>query len=212
MLIETVVVGSFQCNCTIIACDETKEAVIIDPGDEPTKIMEIVNHYGLKVKYLLHTHAHLDHIMATRDVKEKTNAEILLHKEDNFIYESLKMQASMFGFKVEEPLKVDRFVEDGEILSAGKNINTKVIHTPGHSPGSICFHFAGEKQPLIFSGDTLFARSIGRTDLWGASHSQLIQSIETRIFSLQEETLVLPGHGPKTTVWEEKRKNPFFKC
>jgi len=211
MLIETVVVGSFQCNCTIIACEKTKEAVIIDPGDEPDKILELIKHYDLKVKYLLHTHAHLDHIMGTRKVKEVTSADILLHKADNDIYENLIMQASMFGFDVKAPLKVDKFLEDGELITAGDSINTKVIHTPGHSPGSICFHFGGEEKPLLFSGDTLFARSIGRTDLWGGSHPQLLKSIEERIFSLEEGTVVCPGHGPQTTVWEEKKKNPFFR-
>jgi hydroxyacylglutathione hydrolase len=211
MLIETVVVGAFQCNCTIIACEETKEAVVIDPGDEPEKILEIIKHYDLKVKYLLHTHAHLDHIMGTRKVKEATQAEILLHRDDNDIYENLIMQASLFGFNVQEPLKVDKFLGDSETVSAGNTVNTKVIHTPGHSPGSICFHFDKEKVPLLFSGDTLFARSIGRTDLWGASHPQLLKSIESRIFSLEEETVVCPGHGPRTSVWEEKKKNPFFK-
>jgi hydroxyacylglutathione hydrolase len=211
MLIETVVVGAFQCNCTIIGCEDTKEAIIIDPGDEPDKILEVIRHYDLKVKYLLHTHAHLDHIMGTRKVKEETLGQILLHKADNDIYEKLKMQASMFGFNVQEPLRVDKFVEDSELISAGNSINAKVIHTPGHSPGSICFHFDKETKPLLFSGDTLFARSIGRTDLWGASHSQLLKSIESRIFSLNEETIVCPGHGPSTTVWDEKKKNPFFK-
>lgn len=211
MIFETVVVGDFQCNCTIIGCEETKEALIIDPGDEPQKILEIINHYDLKVKYLMHTHAHLDHIMGTRKVKETKQGEILLHKEDEFIYTSLKMQASMFGYNVQDPLKVDRYLEDNEIITLGKSISAKVIHTPGHSPGSICFHFDKHEKPLVFSGDTLFARSIGRTDLWGASYPQLISSIEKRLFSLNEETVVCPGHGPKTTVWEEKKKNPFFK-
>lgn len=210
MLKETVVVGSFQCNCTILACDKTKEAVIIDPGDEANKIMEIVNHYNLKVKYLLHTHAHLDHIMATREIKEKTGAEILLHRADNDIYNNLVNQAIMFGFNVQSPLKVDKFVEHNEKISAGEEILTKVIHTPGHSPGSICYHFEQE-NPFLFSGDTLFAQSIGRTDLWGGSYPQIIQSIKDKLFSLPEDTEICPGHGPKTTVWEEKKKNPFFK-
>ena len=140
-----------------------------------------------------------------------TQGQILLHKDDNDIYQNLKMQASIFGFNVDDPLKVDRFLEDSELITAGNTINTKVIHTPGHSPGSICFHFNKEAKPMLFSGDTLFARSIGRTDLWGASHSQLLQSIENRIFSLNEETLVCPGHGPSTTIWDEKKKNPFFQ-
>ena len=211
MIVETVVVGSFQCNCTILACEKTKHAVIIDPGDEAHKIMEIIKHYDLDVKYLLHTHAHLDHIMATREIKEKTGAEILLHHADNDIYNNLTMQAKMFGFNVKEPLKVDKFIAHDEIITAGETINTSVIHTPGHSPGSVCFHFDKEEKPFIFSGDTLFERSIGRTDLWGGSQDQLLSSIKDRIFSLPEDTVVCPGHGNKTTVWEEKKKNPFFR-
>ncbi|MFN4152264.1 MAG: MBL fold metallo-hydrolase, partial [Candidatus Sericytochromatia bacterium] len=137
MLIETVVVGAFQCNCTIIACDKTKEAIVIDPGDEPEKILEVISHYDLKVKYLLHTHAHLDHIMGTRGVKEKAQGEILLHKDDLFIYNTLKNQAAMFGMHAQDPLKPDRFLEDGEIVSIGEQIKAQVVHTPGHSPGSI---------------------------------------------------------------------------
>lgn len=211
MIFETVVVGSFQCNCTIVACEKTKEAVIIDPGDEAYKIMEVIKHYDLKVKYLLHTHAHLDHIMATREIKEKTGAEIVLHKADNNIYNNLLMQAGMFGFKVKEPLKVDKFINHDESIQTGESIDTKVIHTPGHSPGSVCYHFNKEEKPFLFSGDTLFQQSIGRTDLWEGNHRQLLNSIKDRIFSLSEDTVVCPGHGNKTTVWEEKKKNPFFR-
>lgn len=209
MLRETVVVGAFQCNCTILACENTKEAVIIDAGDEAHKIMEIIKHYDLKVKYLLHTHAHLDHIMATREIKEQTGAEILLHKADNDIYNNLISQAAMFGFNVKQPLKVDKFINHDEEIKAGDNLLTKVIHTPGHSPGSVCYHFEKE-NPFLFSGDTLFSRSIGRTDLWGASYPQIINSIKEKLFSLPEETIIYPGHGEKTTVWDEKKKNPFF--
>ncbi len=210
MLIETVVLGSFQCNCTIIADEKTRDALIIDPGDEPDKILEIIKHYNLNVKYMLHTHAHLDHIMGTRKVKEQTNGQILLHKDDNEIYNNLKMQGSFFGLNLQDPLKVDQFIEDNQIISLGDSIKTKVIHTPGHSPGSVCFHFDNPADNMVFSGDTLFAKSIGRTDLWGGSHPQLLKSIKDRIFSLEESTVVCPGHGSKTTIWEEKNKNPFF--
>ncbi|MFN8672416.1 MAG: MBL fold metallo-hydrolase [Candidatus Sericytochromatia bacterium] len=211
MIIEKVVVGAFQCNCTIIGCEETKEALIIDPGDEPEKIKAVLKKHDLKPKYLLHTHAHLDHIMGTRNIKENNlNSEILLHKADLNIYNRLKMQASIFGFKVEDPLTPDRFLEDEETLALGKEIKLKVIHTPGHSPGSICFHFDKLAKPMVFSGDTLFSGSVGRTDLWEASHSQMISSIKNRLFSLEDETIVCPGHGDSTTVWKEKKTNPFF--
>ncbi|MBC7475446.1 MAG: MBL fold metallo-hydrolase, partial [Candidatus Sericytochromatia bacterium] len=113
-------------------------------------------------------------------------------------------------FDLQDPLKVDQFIEDNQIISLGDSIKTKVIHTPGHSPGSVCFHFDNPADNMVFSGDTLFAKSIGRTDLWGGSHPQLIKSIKDRIFSLEESTVVCPGHGDKTTIWEEKNKNPFF--
>lgn len=210
MLIETVVVGSFQCNCTIIADENTKEAVIIDPGDESDKIFEIIKHYNLNVKYLMHTHAHLDHIMATREIKEKTNAKILLHKDDNNIYNSLKMQAQMFGFNTKDPLPVDVFLKENDEIKIGEKIISKVIHTPGHSPGSICFHFEKDNDPLVFSGDTLFSGSIGRTDLWGGSYPIILNSIKDKLFTLREETIVCPGHGPKSYIWNEKKHNPFF--
>jgi hydroxyacylglutathione hydrolase len=210
MIMETTVVGAFQCNCTIIGCEETKEALIIDPGDEPEKIKAILKKHNLKPKYLLHTHAHLDHIMATREIKESNSGDILLHKADKKIYDNLQAQASIFGFKVKSPLAPDRFIEDGEILNIGKNINLKVIHTPGHSPGSICFHFDKLEKPLVFSGDTLFSGSVGRTDLWEASHEQMIKSIKNRLFALDDETIVCPGHGEKTSVWKEKKTNPFL--
>ncbi|GIW21968.1 MAG: MBL fold hydrolase [Candidatus Sericytochromatia bacterium] len=209
-LIETIVVGAFQCNCTIIADNDTKEAIIIDPGDEANKILEIVKYYNLNVKYLMHTHAHLDHIMATREIKEKTNAKIVLHKDDNEIYNNLKFQAQMFGFNAEVPLPVDIFVKENDEIKIGNKIISKIIHTPGHSPGSICFYFDKENNPVIFSGDTLFSRSIGRTDLWGGSYSTIINSIKNKIFNLREDTIVYPGHGPKTTIWSEKKYNPFF--
>lgn len=210
MIVENIVVGAFACNCTIIGCEETKEALIIDPGDEPQKILKVLEKYDLKPKYLIHTHAHLDHIMGTRVLKEKTQAEIFLHKADLNIYKNLKAQASRFGWKVNDPLNVDKFVEDEELITIGKNITGKVIHTPGHSPGSVCYHFSGFEKPVVFSGDTLFSGSVGRTDLWEASHDKMMSSIKNRLFTLDEETIVCPGHGDKTSIWKEKKTNPFF--
>lgn len=210
MIIENIVVGEFACNCTIIACEETKEALIIDPGDEPQKIIEVLDKYDLKPKYLIHTHAHLDHIMATRDIKEKTQAEIFLHKADLTIYKNLNLQALKFGMTVKDPLDVDKFIEDGELITIGENITCKIIHTPGHSPGGVCFYFSNFEKPVVFSGDTLFAGSIGRTDLWEGSYDDLIKSIKNRLFTLDDETIVCPGHGNNTTIGKEKKTNPFF--
>jgi glyoxylase-like metal-dependent hydrolase (beta-lactamase superfamily II) len=158
----------------------------------------------------MHTHAHLDHIMATRYIKEKTNAKILLHKDDNDIYNNLKFQARIFGISTKDPLPVDIFLNDNDEIKIGEKVITKVIHTPGHSPGSVCFYFDKYDTPLIFSGDTLFYGSIGRTDLWGGSYTTILNSIKERLFTLKEDTIVFPGHGPKTNIWNEKKYNPFF--
>ena len=209
MLFETIPVGPFQCNCTIIGDDATKEAVIIDPGDEAERILEIVRANDLSVKYLIHTHAHMDHIIGTRRVKEETGATILLHKDDEWLYQNLQMQASMFGFEVTDPLAIDSYLEDGQTVSFGDG-SAQVVHTPGHSPGSVCFRMNDEKE-IVFSGDTLFAQGIGRTDLWGGSYETLIEAIHTRLLTLDDETVVHPGHGPSSTIWQEKRANPWLQ-
>jgi glyoxylase-like metal-dependent hydrolase (beta-lactamase superfamily II) len=207
IFVESFPVGAFQCNCTILADEETKEAVVIDPGDEPRRILERVKRYDLKVRYLLHTHAHLDHIMGTKRVKEETSAEIRLHPDDDWLYQNLAMQCGMFGWNAEEPSPVDKHLHDGEVLAFGSH-RLEVIHTPGHTPGSVCFELGGER--LLFSGDTLFARGIGRTDLWGGSYPQILRSIEERLLTRDEDTRVIPGHGPDTTLGDERRKNPFL--
>ena len=166
MIYRTFPVGSFQCNCSLLACEETKEAILIDPGDEAEEILSVVRELGVKVLYAIHTHAHLDHIGATKKVSEETGCEILLHKEDLFLYENLPMQASLFGLEAEEPTPPHRFVDDEEEIIFGK-CRLEVIHTPGHTPGSICFQIE-EAGPSLFTGDTLFQNGIGRTDLWGS--------------------------------------------
>jgi glyoxylase-like metal-dependent hydrolase (beta-lactamase superfamily II) len=211
MLLETFPVGIFQCNCTVIADDATKEAIVIDPGGAPERVAEIVAHHGLAVRAIVHTHAHIDHIHATRDVKEAHGGAICLHKDDLFLYDGLAMQANMFGWEVAPVLPVDRFVGHGDEIPFGTR-HALVIHTPGHTPGSICFEVRGEKEPLLFSGDTLFARGVGRTDLWGGDSLQLLASIKERLYTLDPATLVIPGHGPSTTIGVERRLNPFVRA
>jgi glyoxylase-like metal-dependent hydrolase (beta-lactamase superfamily II) len=208
MLIDSFPVGPLKCNCSIIACKETREAIIIDPGGDAEHIVSLIEKHKLKPKYLLHTHAHFDHVMATRAVKEATGAKILLHKEDDFLYDNLIHQGQLFGVEVDEPLPIDEHFEDESEIVIGK-VKFKVLHTPGHTPGSTCFYLSDEES-ILFSGDTLFARSIGRTDLWGGSFDQIIQSISNRLFVLDNQTRVIPGHGPDTTIWSEKKENPFF--
>ena len=211
MIHEVLSVGPFQCNCHILADESTLEAVIVDPGDQADRILERVK--DLKVKALLHTHCHLDHITGTRKVKEETGAEILIHRADRELYEHLAEQYAstlkLFGLDLgsgHDPLPVDRFLEDGQEIAFGRH-RFSVLHTPGHTPGSCCFHGEG----CLLSGDTLFRGSVGRTDLWGGDQKQELDSIRSRIYTLEPETVVYPGHGPLTHVEEEKQDNPFVR-
>ncbi len=207
MRIETLVVGSFQCNCFILVDEKSLEAIIVDPGDEPEAILSYVTGEGLTVKALIHTHAHLDHMMATKKVQSETNALAYLHKEDTYLWENVQMQADMFGLETDGPGRVDKHLEEGmEINWGGEKVKT--IFTPGHTPGSCCFHYAGSES-LLFSGDTLFKNSIGRTDLWGGDFEKISKSIRKKLYSLDDDTVVLCGHGPETLIGKEKRYNPF---
>lgn len=206
-LIETFPVGPLQCNCTILADPTSREAVVIDPGDEPDRILRELESMKLKPVALLHTHAHLDHITGSRAVREATGAPIRLHPDDRALYDALPEQAAFFGFKAQTPLPPDAPLSDGEIVRFGA-FALRAIHTPGHTPGSTCFELAGEK-PLLFSGDTLFRRSIGRTDLWGGDTEAILDSIRKKLFALPGDTTVVCGHGADTTISEEKRLNPF---
>jgi glyoxylase-like metal-dependent hydrolase (beta-lactamase superfamily II) len=207
LLVESFPVGPLQCNCTVLACGDTKQAVIVDPGGDPEKILERVRHYDLDVRALVHTHAHLDHIAATRDLKEATGGEILLHPGDRWLYDNFAMQAAMFGWRgVRDVLPVDRELAHAMRVDFGKRA-VEVLHTPGHTPGSVCFLVAAER--LLVAGDTLFRRSIGRTDLWGGSFEDILASIRQRLFALSEDTRVITGHGPETTIGDEKHQNPF---
>jgi glyoxylase-like metal-dependent hydrolase (beta-lactamase superfamily II) len=207
ILIESFPVGPLQCNCSIIGCTETGEAAVVDPGGDTQKIIDFCKEHNFKVKYLLHTHAHFDHIMGSRKMREETGAEICLHKEDKWLYDNLNMQCGLFGFKADEPLPVDKFLNDEDHVLIG-NHKASVIHTPGHTPGSLCFAVQ-EKESTLFAGDTLFQRGVGRTDLWGGSFEKIVKSITQRLFTLDPETRVVCGHGPDTDIWSERRENPF---
>jgi glyoxylase-like metal-dependent hydrolase (beta-lactamase superfamily II) len=204
MIHQAVAVGPLQCNCHILADEASKEAVVVDPGDDADEILERVK--GYKVLALLHTHCHFDHMTATRKVSEATGAEILIHESDKAYYDSLAKQYQMFRmpFRGGDPLPVKRFLKDGDRIAFGKHA-LKVIHTPGHTQGSCCFHAEG----LVLSGDTLFRRSIGRTDLPGGNTEQELDSIRTKLYRLDPETAVYPGHGDPTSIAEERAENPF---
>jgi len=203
MIIKKLVVGPLENNCFIIGDDRSKECFIVDPGDEPDRILDLVNENGLKVKYIVCTHAHFDHIAVVSDIKIETKAEIVLHRDDLEIYRSSKDQAASWGFDLDSQPEPDLFVAEGDTLEIG-DLKFEILHTPGHSPGGICLYGEG----IIITGDTLFAGSVGRTDLYGGDIGKLKKSFK-RLLSLPDDVKVLPGHGPETTIGHEKIDNFF---
>ena len=208
LLRETFPAGPLECNCTVLACDQTRKAVVIDPGGAIDRIAEILAHDDLEVTSIIHTHAHLDHIFCTREVKQVHGGEICLHQGDLPLYQGIAIQAAMFGWRVDDTLPVERFIEDGDVIEIGAH-RAEVIHTPGHTPGSVCFQLAVDGETLVFAGDTLFRRGIGRTDLPGGDSRKIVESIRRRLYTLDPEAVVIPGHGPNTTIAEEASRNPF---
>ena len=208
LLRETFPVGSFQCNCTILACGDTKDAIVIDPGGGAKRIREIIEHHYLTVKAIIHTHAHIDHIYCTHEVKTAHGGEVCLHKDDMPLYTGVAAQAMMVGWQSCETVPVERFIEHGDTIELGKK-TAVVIHTPGHTPGSVCFEVEHDGETMLFAGDTLFRRGIGRTDLPGGNTQQIVSSIQERLYTLPPDAMVIPGHGPNTTIGEEAAKNPF---
>ena len=205
MTLTRLVVGPLQVNCFILADEKTKEAVIIDPGDDAQELLKIIKDKGLKVKYLLITHGHFDHVGANKALKEATGAELLIHEGDAQIMASASMHSRAFGMNAVASPHADRYVKHGEVITAGE-ISLKVLHTPGHSPGGISLL----EQGMVFTGDALFAGSIGRTDLPGGDLNTLLRSIKTNLMTLPDETKVFCGHGPATTIGDERRENPFL--
>lgn len=205
MIIKELPVGPIMANCFILGCEETFESVVIDPGDEADKILLSLAELKLKVKYILNTHCHFDHVGGNRRMKEVTGAEILIHSLDAPMLTHMGEAASGFGLRIEESPPPDRELAEGDVVSFGR-IDLKVIHTPGHSPGGVSF-FAGDS---VFVGDTLFAGSIGRTDFPGGNYDTLIASVREKLFVLGDDVNVYCGHGPQTTIGQEKRFNPFF--
>lgn len=206
--IETFEIGSFGCNCSIIYSTQTREAIIIDPGNDALNLEKAIEKLNVNPKVLLHTHAHFDHIGQSTIIKNKYNIPMALHPDDFFLYEGLQEQGNWFGMKLEAPGKIDLWLKDGDEFGFSDpelNQILKTIHTPGHTPGSCCF--LGEN--ILFSGDTLFNGSIGRTDLPGGDFNTILDSIKTKLFKLDDQTIVIPGHGPNTTIGKEKKSNPF---
>lgn len=209
MIIETFPVGPLQCNCTILGDPETGEAIVIDPGDEAMKVLKRLSAHGLKPKAILITHTHLDHVGGNHEVREKTGARVMLHEKDLPLYDNLGMQAQMIGLEAPVRGRVDEHIHQGDVIFFGsKGDSIEVLHTPGHTPGSCSFFLASRN--LLFSGDTLFSGSIGRTDLWGGDFDTEIRSIRDRLLPLPGLTRVVTGHGPDTTIAEERASNPFL--
>ncbi|HEV7674119.1 MAG TPA: MBL fold metallo-hydrolase [Candidatus Angelobacter sp.] len=201
-------VGPLQCNCSIIGDEQTHEAMVIDPGDQIEGILEILRQEKLILKQIVITHAHIDHVGGAMRLKAATGAPILMNQSDYALLKMLDMQAAWVGMRPPGDVQVDEAVGQGRVLKIGE-ISSNVIHTPGHTEGSICLYFPEEKK--LIAGDTLFAGSIGRTDLPGGSMDKIMRSLHTQVLALPDETEVVPGHGPVTTIGEERETNPFLQ-
>jgi glyoxylase-like metal-dependent hydrolase (beta-lactamase superfamily II) len=208
MILETFPVGLLQCNCTLLGDETTGEAMVIDPGDNIPQILSRLAKHGLTLKQIVITHAHIDHVGGALKLKKQTGAPILLNQQDLPLLEMMDMQAGWLGIQTPEVAPPDASAEDHLVVGL-QNYPAQVLHTPGHTPGSICLHFAPQK--LLIAGDTLFAGSIGRTDLPGGDFKTIIRSIRDRLLPLPEDTRVIPGHGSVTTIGEERESNPFLQ-
>jgi hydroxyacylglutathione hydrolase len=229
---EVIPVGMLQCNCSILGDPETREAIVVDPGDEVERIVEILARHKLKVLAIVSTHTHIDHVGGLAALHRITGAPVFMHEADLELYRKLDMQAQWLRVPTPEMTDVEQFLREGDAVKWG-GYEARVIHTPGHTPGSLCLYIPkrealtpkeaaspkdaafdaaiGGDESRLIAGDTLFAGSIGRTDLWGGSFPEIMKSLHTKVMALPDETLVLPGHGETTTIGEERQSNPFLR-
>jgi hydroxyacylglutathione hydrolase len=207
MILETFAVGPLQCNCTILGDRASGEALVVDPGDEVGRIYKRLTELGLKLTQILVTHAHIDHVGGALKLKRLTGAPIYLNELDLPLLDSMALQAGWVGTLPPEVAPPDENLSDGRLVGLDR-FPAQVLHTPGHSQGSVCLHFA--PLNLLIAGDTLFAGSIGRTDLPGGNYAQIVDSIQGRLLVLPNSTKVIAGHGPSTTIGEERRSNPYL--
>lgn len=206
VILKLLPLGSFQTNCYLVGSETTKEGIVIDPGSDPLLILDQVRQSGLKINLIVNTHGHVDHVLGIESVQRALGAKFAIHEDELPILEAAPASHAMWFGKPSNPVpKPDILLKDGDIIEAG-DVKLQVIHTPGHSPGGICLYTEG----VLFSGDTLFNFGIGRYDFPGGDYDQLMQSIRTRLLSLPDDTVVLPGHGPDTTIGEERTGNPFL--
>jgi hydroxyacylglutathione hydrolase len=207
MIHEILLVGPLRCNCSIIGDEATREAMVIDPGDDINEVLAIIAKHSLAVKQIVITHAHIDHVGGAMKLRAATGAPILLNENDYALLKMLDVQAAWIGVPTPGRVEIDHSVDSGETVSAGSH-TAQILHTPGHTEGSICLYFAPEKK--LIAGDTLFAGSIGRTDLPGGSMQKILRSLQNTVMALPDETIVVPGHGELTTIGEERESNPFL--
>jgi hydroxyacylglutathione hydrolase len=207
MICETFPVGPLQCNCSIIGDETAHEAMVIDPGDDINKVLALVGKHNLQVKQIVVTHAHIDHVGGAMKLRAATGAPILLNQNDYALLKMIDVQAAWVGMAPPGAVEIDHSVSTGDTVKAGAHV-ASVLHTPGHSEGSICLYFPAEK--ILIAGDTLFAGSIGRTDLPGGSTEKIMHSLHGTVLELPDETVVMPGHGPATTIGDERESNPFL--
>jgi len=211
MIIESRAVGPFMKNGFLVGCEETREAVIIDPGDEVQSLLTVVQQTNLTIRHILLTHAHVDHVTGVAAAKKALGVPVYLHRDDLFLYDHAVESGLLFGLHVEPPPSIDIYCKPGQTIPFG-TLEARPHHPPGHCPGGVCLQIgkAGETGKDLFVGDTLFAGSIGRTDLPGGDYATLMVSIRTVLFAFGDDAVVHPGHGPDTTIGHERRTNPFL--
>ena len=207
MIHEILPGGPLRCNCSVIGDETTREGMVIDPGDEIEDILDVVRKHDLQVKQIVITHAHIDHVGGAMKLRAATGAPILLNQNDYALLKMLDVQAAWIGVPAPGNVEIDRSVATGETVSAGSH-TAQILHTPGHTEGSICLYFEADKK--LIAGDTLFAGSIGRTDLPGGSTQKIMRSLHNTVLALPDETVVVPGHGELTTIGDERETNPFL--
>jgi glyoxylase-like metal-dependent hydrolase (beta-lactamase superfamily II) len=208
MIHEILPVGPLQCNCSVLGDETTHEGMVIDPGDDIQDILALVSKHNLKIKQIVITHAHIDHVGGAMKLRAATGAPILLNQNDYDLLKMLDVQASWLGMVSPGEVEIDHSPGHADVVRVG-NLAAQVLHTPGHTGGSICLYF--EPQSRLIAGDTLFAGSIGRTDLPGGSFQKIIASLHDRVLALPDDTMVVPGHGPITTIGKERETNPFLQ-
>jgi glyoxylase-like metal-dependent hydrolase (beta-lactamase superfamily II) len=210
MHIESFPTGPLGCNCSIVLDEASKRAIVVDPGGDLGLIEARLAALGASVEAIVHTHTHIDHVGATAGVQRATGARACIHEADRFLYDLLPVQSAMLGVEMPETVDMEGSLVDGSTVRAG-GLEMCILHTPGHTPGSVTFVVASGCATRVFTGDTLFKRGIGRTDLWGGDFATIKRSLREKILTLPEDAIVVPGHGPETTIGDERAENPFLR-